>query len=107
MPRITFISHDGMPETIDAEEGVSLMESAMRAGIGGIDADCGGACACGTCRVQVDAAWRALVGEPGDVEAMMLELAPEPLDGARLSCQISVTDALDGLVVTIPEEQFR
>lgn len=107
MPRITFISHEGEATIIDAESGVSLMEDAMRAGIAGIDADCGGACACGTCRVVIDAAWRDLVGGPCDMEGMMLEMSPASRDGARLACQVMVTDALDGLVVTIPEEQFR
>ncbi|GAY22182.1 ferredoxin, 2Fe-2S [Sphingobium fuliginis] len=107
MPRITFISHEGEATTIDAESGVSLMEDAMRAGIAGIDADCGGACACGTCRVVIDAAWCDLVGGPSDMEGMMLEMSPASRDGARLACQVMVTDALDGLVVTIPEEQFR
>ena len=107
MPTITFISHEGTAQTIDAESGLSLMESAIREGVEGIDADCGGACACGTCRVVVDETWRERIGEAGDVEAMMLEMAPLPLEGARLSCQISVSDALDGLIVSVPEEQFR
>jgi 2Fe-2S ferredoxin len=107
MARITFISHEGMAQTIDAESGLSLMESAIREGVEGIDADCGGACACGTCRVVVDETWRERIGEAGDVEAMMLEMAPLPLEGARLSCQISVSDALDGLIVSVPEAQFR
>lgn len=107
MPRITFISHEGAAQTIEAESGLSLMEGAIRAGIDGIDADCGGACACGTCRVVIAPDWRDRIGEAGDVEAMMLELAPLPLEGARLSCQISVSDALDGLTVAVPEEQFR
>ncbi|WP_070158057.1 2Fe-2S iron-sulfur cluster-binding protein [Sphingobium phenoxybenzoativorans] len=107
MPRITFISHDGTAQVIDAESGLSLMESAIRAGVEGIDADCGGACACGTCRVVIAEAWRDRLGDAGDVEAMMLEMAPLPLEGARLSCQIAVTDALEGLSVSVPEEQFR
>lgn len=107
MPRITFISHAGTARTIDAESGLSLMEGAMRAGIDGIDADCGGACACETCRVVIDGNWRNLIGEPGDVEVMMLEMAPLPLEGARLACQITLTDALEGLAVSVPEQQFR
>ncbi|MBK5263903.1 MAG: 2Fe-2S iron-sulfur cluster binding domain-containing protein [Alphaproteobacteria bacterium] len=107
MPQITFISSSGDAQTVSIEFGLSLMEGAMRHGIAGIDADCGGSCACGTCRIVIDPAWREIVGDPGDVEEMMLEMAPLPLDGARLSCQINVTEDLDGLVVTTPEEQFR
>jgi len=107
MPRIIFISHDGEAQAVDLSNGLSLMEGALHNGIAGIDADCGGSCACGTCRVVVDPAWRDMVGEPGEVEEMMLEMAPLPLDGARLSCQIVVTAQLEGLVVTVPEAQFR
>lgn len=107
MPKITFISHDGAATRINGETGLSLMENALRAGINGIDADCGGACACGTCRVVIAQDWRERVGGPGEVEAMMLEMAPQLSDGARLACQVMLNQDLDGLTVTIPAEQFR
>ena len=107
MPKITFISHQGEAWSVNVEKGLSLMRGALNHGVPGIDADCGGSCVCGTCRVMVDAAWRGVVGGPSDVEEMIIEMSPEPLEGARLSCQIEVTDGLDGLIVTLPEEQFR
>lgn len=107
MPKINFISHDGESFTVEIEAGFSLMEGAIRNGIEGIDADCGGSCACGTCRVVVEPEWRERVGAAGDVEEIMLEMAPSPMEGARLSCQIEVTDALEGLIVAVPKEQFR
>jgi len=107
MPRIHFETPDGVSQTVEIENDNSLMEGAIANGIEGIDADCGGACACGTCRVIVGEAWREIIGSPGEDELVMLELAPEPTAGERLSCQIKVRDELDGLTVTVPDIQYR
>ncbi|HMI17989.1 MAG TPA: 2Fe-2S iron-sulfur cluster-binding protein [Sphingomonas sp.] len=107
MTRITFLQHNGEIQTIDAERDRSLMENALQNGVAGIDADCGGSCVCGTCRITVDAAWRDKVGGPTEIEEMIMEMATLPMEGARLSCQIVVTNELDGLIVTVPEAQFR
>jgi ferredoxin, 2Fe-2S len=105
MVAITYVTHDGRAQEIDAREGMSLMENAVANGIDGIEAVCGGNAYCGTCRVYVDPAWRAATGEPTDVEFPMFEAAEDDTPGIRLSCQIPVTAALDGLVVTMPTSQ--
>ena len=81
------------------------MENAVKHSVPGIDAECGGACACATCHVYVDDAWAAAAGKPEAMEEDMLDFAHEPRENSRLSCQIMVTDALDGLVVHVPERQ--
>ncbi|WP_439814162.1 2Fe-2S iron-sulfur cluster-binding protein [Zavarzinia sp. CC-PAN008] len=106
MAKITFIDHKGTSRTVDAAPGVSVMEAAIRNMVPGIDADCGGACACATCHVYVDEAWLPLVGKPEAAEAGMLEFAQNVNHTSRLSCQIKLSDALDGLIVTTPESQF-
>lgn len=105
MAKITFIEHDGTEHTVEGENGVSVMEAAIKNDVPGIDADCGGACACATCHVYVDEAWRSKTGEKSDMEESMLDFAEEVEDNSRLSCQISVSDELDGLVVRMPESQ--
>jgi 2Fe-2S ferredoxin len=105
MARITYIEFDGTAHTVDVKTGNSVMEGAVKNNIPGIDADCGGACACATCHVYVDPAWQAAVGERTDMEESMLDFAENVADNSRLSCQIKVTDALDGLVVRMPESQ--
>jgi ferredoxin, 2Fe-2S len=105
MPRITFIEPGGHRCEIDAPIGITLMEAATQHGIQGIIALCGGACACGTCHVYVDAEWLAKLQPREDMEEGMLECAWEARDNSRLSCQIHVTADLDGLVVTVPERQ--
>jgi 2Fe-2S ferredoxin len=105
MPTVTFIDPDGTPHSLEGEEGMSLMELAVHNGLEGIEADCGGACACATCHVYVDEAWTALTGEAAGDEADMLEFAVDPQAGSRLACQIRLTAALDGLVVRIPLSQ--
>lgn len=105
MPRITYVEANGTEHVVDVEAGSSVMEGARRNGVPGIDADCGGACACATCHVFVPVEWRAATGTPGAHEAEMLECATEPGEGSRLSCQIAVSDALDGLVVCLPVTQ--
>ncbi len=106
MTRITLIEYNGTDHTIDAEPGKSLMQAAIDNGIPGIDADCGGSCACGTCHVFVAEDWLAATGERSAMEEAMLSIRPDRGDTSRLSCQIEVTDALDGLVVRLPEFQM-
>ncbi len=105
MTKITFVSHDGNSQEVDAENGSTVMESAIKNSIPGIEAECGGACACATCHVYVDEAWKDIVGEPEVMEEDMLDFAWEMKPNSRLSCQIKVSDALDGLIVTVPEKQ--
>ena len=106
MPKITFVEHDGKEITVDAEVGMTVMEVAIKEGVPGIEAECGGACACATCHVYVDEAWTAATGEPSEMEEDMLDFAFNIQPNSRLSCQIKVEDALDGLRVTTPEKQF-
>lgn len=105
MPKITFIETNGTEHVVEAEKGLSVMEVAVRNMIPGIDADCGGACACATCHVYVDEAWAAKTGKPETMEESMLDFAYEPKETSRLSCQITITDDLDGLIVRLPEFQ--
>jgi 2Fe-2S ferredoxin len=105
MPKIVFIEPGGRRREVEARTGISLMETAKEHGIAGIVAKCGGACACATCHVYVDPAWLARLGPREDMEEGMLESAWEPRPNSRLSCQIEVTAAMDGLIVTVPEQQ--
>jgi 2Fe-2S ferredoxin len=106
MAKITFIDFEGTERSVDANVGDTVMEAATSNDLPGIDADCGGACACATCHVYVDAAWTEIVGKPEELEAEMLEVAEEVKNNSRLACQIQITEAMDGLVVTTPENQF-
>jgi len=106
MGNITFVEHSGEQHSVEIEEGKTLMEIAMNNGIPGIDADCGGECACGTCHVIVDAAWLDKTGDSSDDEIQMLDMTPEKADSSRLSCQIAVTNVMDGMTVNIPEFQM-
>jgi ferredoxin, 2Fe-2S len=105
MPQIKIIAFDGTPHYIDAEDGSTVMENAIRNGVAGIDAECGGACACATCHVYVDEAWTERVGKPESMEQDMLDFASDVQPNSRLSCQITVREELDGLVVRVPETQ--
>ena len=105
MVQVTFIAADGREQRIAARAGLSLMEAAMAGGVDGIDAVCGGNAYCGTCRVYPDLAWRDVLGTRNDLEGPMIETAGDDNPAARLSCQITVTAALDGLVVRLPESQ--
>ena len=107
MPKITFIEHDGTMHTVDAELGSTVMETALKNDIGGIVAECGGGCTCATCLVHVDEKWFPVVGPPSEEENQMLDTAFEVKETSRLSCQIKVTEALDGLVVRTPSYQGR
>src|SRR5712671_8008423 len=106
MTRINFVDHTGETRSIDVENGATVMEAAIRNAIPGIEAECGGACACATCHVFVDEAWREKTGGPSEMEEDMLDFAFDVRPSSRLSCQIKVTDALDGLIVRVPEKQF-
>jgi len=107
MPQVTYIEYDGTEHVIDVPLGVSVMRGAVDNNVPGIDADCGGECACATCHVYVDPLWLAQIGAPvpGSQEASMLSFAAVAQDNSRLSCQIAMTEALDGLVVRMPEGQ--
>ena len=104
--KATFIEDNGVRHTIDVPEGWSLMEGAVKHLVPGIDADCGGACACATCHVYVEPDWMDKVGSRAQMEEDMLDFAFDVRDTSRLSCQIKVSDALDGLRVRVPEKQF-
>ena len=105
MAKITYIEHDGTEHVIDVKNGLSVMEGAVKNNIPGIDADCGGACACATCHVYVDDAWKSKTGEKSAMEESMLDFAENVEENSRLSCQIKVTDELDGLIVRTPASQ--
>lgn len=107
MAIITFVEHSGTRHEVDVEEGLSVMEAARNANIPGIEADCGGACACSTCHVYVAPDWVGKLPEKDDMEVDMLDFAFEPdEERSRLTCQVKVTSALDGLVVNVPERQI-
>ena len=106
MPKITYIEHSGTPHTVDVPVGLTVMEGAVNNNIPGIDADCGGACACSTCHVYVNPDWVDKLPVREDMEVDMLDFAYEPNERSRLTCQIKVTPALEGLVVQMPEKQI-
>jgi 2Fe-2S ferredoxin len=105
MTSITFVDHTGKSRTVEAEDGSTVMETAIRNSIPGIEAECGGACACATCHVYVDDAWIGKLPKREQMEEDMLDFAFDVRDGSRLSCQIKVKPELNGLVVTTPEKQ--
>ena len=105
MPKITYIDKLNNSKTIDVDNGLSVMEGAIQNSIPGIDADCGGSMACATCHVYVQEKWLDLIPKAEDAEIDMLDMAHEPKKNSRLSCQIIVSDDLDGLTVTTPEKQ--
>ena len=105
MPKITYIEHDGKTHTIEVASGLSVMEGAVQNSIPGIDADCGGSMACATCHVYVKEEWFNKLPKKEDGEEDMLDMAFEPKKNSRLSCQLMVSDQLDGLVVNLPEKQ--
>jgi ferredoxin, 2Fe-2S len=105
MAKITYIDSTGTSRTVEGEVGATVMETAIRNAVPGIEAECGGACACSTCHVYVDEAWREKTGEPSPMEEDMLDFAYEVRPNSRLSCQIKVSADLDGLVVSTPERQ--
>ena len=106
MAKITYIEHNGTAHEVAAEPGMTVMEAAVKNGVPGIEAECGGACACATCHVYVDDAWTERTGKPAEMEEDMLDFAFDVRPTSRLSCQIKVKAELDGLVVRVPEKQF-
>ena len=105
MPKITYIEHSGKSHTIDVAKGLSVMEGAIQNNIPGIDADCGGGMACATCHVYVKEEWFDRLPKKEDGEEDMIDMAHEPNKFSRLSCQLTVSDELEGLVVNLPEKQ--
>ena len=105
MTKITYIEHNGKSHTIDVENGLSVMEGAVQNNIPGIDADCGGSMACATCHVYIDEKWYEKVKKKEDGEEDMIDMAFEPNRFSRLSCQIMVSEELDGLIVNLPSQK--
>ena len=105
MIKITYVDHLGATRTVDAVPGSTVMETAIKNAIPGIEAECGGACACATCHVYIADDWREKTGVPSPMEEDMLDFGYDVRTNSRLSCQIKVTEALNGLVVTTPERQ--
>ena len=105
MAKITYTDQEGNSKTIEVENGLSIMEGAVQNDIPGIDADCGGSMACATCHVYVEDEWLNKLPKPEDGEIDMIDMAFDPKKNSRLSCQITVTDELDGLKVTTPKKQ--
>src|SRR5258706_692845 len=105
MPQITFIISNGSRRAVDAKTGDSVMQAAIKNSVPGIDADCGGACACATCHVYVDESWMGRLSPISEIEAAMLDIVQVVRPNSRLSCQLQVTDSIDGLVVSMPESQ--
>lgn len=105
MPKITYVDANGEQRTVEAKTGMSVMEAAIKNDVPGIDADCGGACACATCHVYVDEEWLPKLDEQQAMEQSMLDFAENVQSNSRLSCQIKITEELDGMKVTTPESQ--
>ncbi len=105
MPKVKYISKDGTVHAVNVETGSSVMQGAMDNMIDGIEAECGGFCSCATCHCYVDEAWFNKLSEASEAEKEMLEFTFDPMPNSRLSCQIIVSDELDGLTVRLPEEQ--
>ena len=105
MAKITYIDHTGKSKTLDVKNGLTVMEGAVQNNIPGIDADCGGGMACATCHVYVKEEWFNKLPKKEDGEEDMLDMAFEPKKNSRLSCQLMISDQLDGLVVNLPEKQ--
>lgn len=106
MASLKFVTDDGKAQAVDIKFGVSVQEAAIQNGIDGIDAICGGACSCSTCHVYVSGEWAALVGPPGELEEELLEMVPWRKENSRLSCQIEMSEELDGLTVILPSSQL-
>ena len=106
MARITFIQPDGTSQIVQATAGQTVMEAAKLENVAGIEAECGGACACATCHVYIADDWREKTGSPSEMEEDMLDFAFDVRAESRLCCQIKVTDDLDGLIVQVPAKQF-
>jgi len=106
MVKVLFVEHDGTQHSVEVKPGDSLMQAAVSNGVPGIDADCGGSCSCATCHVYVNEQWVVKTGDVNPVEEAMLSLSTDRKENSRLSCQISLTEEMDGLIVNTPEFQF-
>lgn len=106
MPTITFISHNGQSDEVYVGTGNSLMEAATFNSVPGVVAECGGSCSCATCHVYIDPNWYAQLPSPDEAELELLEFAIDPKENSRLSCQVEITEELDGMVVHTPENQY-
>jgi len=106
MVKVLFVEHDGTQHSVEVKPGKSLMQAAVSNGVPGIDADCGGSCSCATCHVYVNEQWLAKTGDVNPVEEAMLSLSTDRKENSRLSCQINLTEEMDGLIVNTPEFQF-
>jgi ferredoxin, 2Fe-2S len=105
MAKIIYIEHNGVEHVVEVITGLSVMQGAVKNNVPGINAECGGACSCATCHVYVDESWRDKTGSLSDMERSMLDFTENVEPNSRLSCQIKVTDDLDGLIVRLPESQ--
>ena len=105
MPKITYIEHNGKSHKLEVANGLTVMEGAIQNNIPGIDADCGGSCACATCHIYINEKWFDKIPNKENAEEDMLDMAYEPKKFSRLSCQLTVTNELDGLVVKMPLKQ--
>ena len=105
MVKIIYIEHDGTEHQVDVDVGTSIMEGAVSNSIPGIDADCGGSMACATCHIYVNDKWFDKIPAAEDAEVDMIDMAFEPKKNSRLSCQIIISDELDGLIINIPSKQ--
>ncbi|MFT7685205.1 MAG: 2Fe-2S ferredoxin [Candidatus Azotimanducaceae bacterium] len=106
MPKITYVEHGGTEHTLDLPNGVSLMEGAINNMVPGIEGDCGGLCACATCHCYITEDWQAKIEAPDELESSMLDFAFDVKDESRLSCQITVSDELNGIIVSLPKQQY-
>jgi len=106
LAKITFIEHNNTEHVAEFEAGTTLMQIAVTNAVPGIDGDCGGECACGTCHIIVDEQWFKKTGEIADAEEQMLSMTPERTGTSRLGCQVKVTEAMDGMIVYLPEFQM-
>ena len=105
MPKVTYIDFQGNTKTIEVENGLTVMEGAIQNNIPGIDADCGGSMACATCHVYVEEKWLNKIQKAEEAEEDMIDMAFEPKKNSRLSCQLIISEELDGLTVTTPSKQ--
>ncbi|GAC49176.1 2Fe-2S iron-sulfur cluster-binding protein [Gordonia aichiensis] len=105
MPKITYVAADGAETTVDVAVGLTIMDGSVRNNVPGIVAECGGGCSCATCHVHIDRQWREHFAEPTDEETELLEFADDYCDDSRLSCQLVVSDACDGMRVRIPDSE--
>ena len=106
MAKIKYIAFDGTETEVEAESGLSVMQAAINNGVPDIVAECGGACSCATCHVHVDSEWFSKLADAEDMEKEMLEFVIDPQETSRLSCQIKITDDLDGIIIHTPESQY-